>query len=214
MSVISWKRNSGVGIDQTLGFELPSLKRFANTKASCIPCFLHYHLRLSFLLFQYQSAQMEYQTKKARFSLCKEYRYTLERSWSTGTGAVLFIGLNPSTADCRKDDPTIRRCVKFAVDWGFNKLIVTNIFAYRTTYPEDLKQKQEPVGSQNDVWIKRSYGAAQLAVACWGDHGSYLNRGTQIKEYFPRLYFLKMNRSEQPAHPLYLRATVTPQLWR
>ncbi|MBG10156.1 MAG: hypothetical protein CMD92_03220 [Gammaproteobacteria bacterium] len=72
---------------------------------------------------------MEYQNKKARFSRCRKYRYTLERTWAIGTGTVLFIGLNPSTADHRDDDPTIRRCVQFAVDWGFNKLIATNIFA-------------------------------------------------------------------------------------
>ena len=157
---------------------------------------------------------MEYQNKKARFSRCRKYRYTLEHTWAIGTGTVLFIGLNPSTADHRDDDPTIRRCVQFAVDWGFNKLIATNIFAYRPTYPEDAKQTQRPVGLQNDFWVQRSYRSAQLAVACWGNEGSHMGRSTQIREHLPRLHFLKMNRSEQPGHPLYLRATVKPQLWQ
>ena len=63
---------------------------------------------------------MQYVSKNAQFSLCKRYRYSLERSWNGGEGRVLFIGLNPSTADHKKDDPTIRRCVGFAKSWGFN----------------------------------------------------------------------------------------------
>ncbi|MGA1055939.1 MAG: DUF1643 domain-containing protein, partial [Pseudohongiellaceae bacterium] len=61
--------------------------------------------------------------RKARFSRCREYRYTLERSWNSGKGTVLFIGLNPSTADHLRDDPRIRRCVRFARDGGFQILI-------------------------------------------------------------------------------------------
>jgi len=45
------------------------------------------------------------------------YRYALRRVWDPARPAVLFIGLNPSTADHRIDDPTIRRCVRFARDW-------------------------------------------------------------------------------------------------
>lgn len=157
---------------------------------------------------------MEYQLRKARFSRCREYRYTLERSWNSGKGTVLFIGLNPSTADHLRDDPTIRRCARFARDWGFQKLIVANLFAYRATYPEDLMQTLEPVGPKNDVWIRRSYRSAQLTVACWGNHGAYLDRSKHIRQQLPRLHYLKMNYSEQPAHPLYLRATATPQLWQ
>jgi hypothetical protein len=157
---------------------------------------------------------MEYQLRKARFSRCREYRYTLERSWNSGKGTVLFIGLNPSTADHLRDDPTIRRCVRFARDWGFQKLIVVNLFAYRATYPEDLMQTPEPVGPKNDVWIRHSYRSAQLTVACWGNHGAYLDQGKHIRQQLPRLHYLKMNHSEQPAHPLYLKATATPQLWQ
>ena len=157
---------------------------------------------------------MEYQTQKARFSRCRKFRYTLERSWKTGNGTVLFIGLNPSTADHHGDDPTIRRCVRFARDWGFHKLIVANLFAYRATYPEDLLNAQEPVGSRNDIWIQSSYRSAQLTVACWGNHGSYIDRSTNIRKQLPRLHYLKMNHSGQPAHPLYLCATATPLLWQ
>ena len=89
--------------------------------------------------------------RRAVFSRCKTYRYSLERLWETETPVkrVVFIGLNPSTADHRVDDPTIRRCMGFAERWGYNALRVVNLFAYRTPYPEELKKAQDPVGPYN-----------------------------------------------------------------
>jgi hypothetical protein len=158
--------------------------------------------------------KVQYVSQKARFSRCKQYRYTLERSWDAGAGTVLFIGLNPSTADHRQDDPTIRRCVQFAHDWGFSRLIVTNLFAFRATYPEDLKQASDPVGRYNNKWIKQSYQQSQLRIACWGNHGEHLGQADALLRRLPDLHYLKMNRSQQPAHPLYLRATTRPQAWQ
>ena len=157
---------------------------------------------------------MQYVSQNARFSRCRQYRYTLERSWDSGSGTVLFIGLNPSTADHRQDDPTIRRCVQFARDWGFQSLIVANLFAFRATYPEDLKRAEDPVGRFNNKWIRHSYKQAELCIACWGNHGEHQGRAQQLCRQLPELHYLKMNRSQQPAHPLYLRATTLPQAWR
>jgi len=76
--------------------------------------------------------------RKASFSHCKRYRYQLLRRWEGGIGRCVIVGLNPSTADAQNDDPTIRRCMGFAQDWGFNELIMVNLFAYRTPHPLHL----------------------------------------------------------------------------
>lgn len=154
---------------------------------------------------------MQYVSQKARFSSCKRYRYRLEREWNEGRGTVLFIGLNPSTADHRRDDPTIRRCVRFARDWGYRRMQIVNLFAYRATYPEDLLTAADPVGSSNDRWISSSHKEADLTVACWGNHGMHLQRDRIIRKRLDRLHCLRMNRSQQPAHPLYLKASLRPR---
>lgn len=154
---------------------------------------------------------MQYVSQNASFSSCKRYRYRLEREWNEGRGTVLFIGLNPSTADHRKDDPTIRRCVRFARDWGYRRMQIVNLFAFRATYPEDLLAAVDPVGSNNDRWISRSHKEADLTVACWGNHGMHLQRDRIIRSRIDRLHCLQMNCSRQPAHPLYLKASLRPQ---
>ena len=42
-----------------------------------------------------------------------------------------------------------------------------------------------------------------LAVAAWGNKGSHLNRDKEVKKIIPNLKCLKINKSGQPAHPLY-----------
>ncbi len=71
--------------------------------------------------------------KSASILNCRKYRYSLTRSWNSAKGYVLFIGLNPSTADETIDDPTLRRCMNYAKDWGYGGLIMVNLFAYMST---------------------------------------------------------------------------------
>lgn len=153
---------------------------------------------------------MQYISQKARFSRCRRYRYSLERQWQSGTGKVLFIGLNPSTADHRQDDPTIRRCVRFAKDWGYAGMEVVNLFAFRATYPADLKAAADPIGPANNRWIKHCHAQADLTVACWGNDGIFMDRAQTVVQQLDTLHCLQMNRSLQPAHPLYMRAELTP----
>lgn len=68
------------------------------------------------------------------------YRYRLERAWGTdGTNTVLFVMLNPSTADALEDDPTVRRCMGFAAHLDCARLLVGNLFAWRATDPRELQ---------------------------------------------------------------------------
>ena len=45
----------------------------------------------------------------AVISDCGLYRYKLSRHWEQGLQRLVFIGLNPSTADAIEDDPTVRK---------------------------------------------------------------------------------------------------------
>jgi len=81
----------------------------------------------------------------ALFSTCRTYRYALYRQLDQANQTtVAFIGLNPSTADETKDDPTIRRCVGFARSWGFGFLLMQNLFAFRATDPRVMKAADDP----------------------------------------------------------------------
>lgn len=151
----------------------------------------------------------------ANFSRCRRFRYTLWRRWDDDGPMVMIIGLNPSTADAHRNDPTIRRCIRFARDWGAGGLIVTNLFAYRATYPTELKAAPDPVGPRNDLWIRYMAAQAGIIVAAWGNHGSWLGRSEQLCPMLAgRLYCLRLTKAGQPAHPLYLPADLKPVEWR
>ena len=155
---------------------------------------------------------MNYISTTCKFSKSRLYRYSLRRSWALGTtNQVLFIGLNPSTADSTSDDPTIRRCAKFAKDWGFNSLEVVNIFAFRATKPKDLFEEPHPVGIYNDSWIKKATQRSSLTVACWGSAGIYRNRSEIIMDLVDNLFCININRDNTPSHPLYLNSKLTPR---
>lgn len=149
----------------------------------------------------------------ANFSRCRTYRYALWRRWADGDDFVLIVGLNPSTADHRQDDPTIRRCMGFARDWGYSGLCVANLFAFRATYPQDLKAAADPVGPANNRWLRRLLGEADIAIAAWGNDGQFMARSTAVRTMSDRWQLLRLNHSGEPAHPLYLPATLTPQPW-
>jgi hypothetical protein len=141
------------------------------------------------------------------------YRYTLTRGVGHGTDAVNFIMLNPSTADTEKDDPTIRRCMGYAKEWGYADLIVTNLFAYRATDPSELRNTADPIGPENDRYILETAKKSNAVVCAWGIHGSYLGRSATVKRMLLdaglSLACLKLCADGEPGHPLYLKR----ELW-
>ena len=141
--------------------------------------------------------------KNAVFSDCRKYRYALSRTWNGKKKTILFIGLNPSTANEKIDDPTIRRCINYAQNWGYGSLLMVNLFAYRATMPSELKNVKNPIGNDNDLHIIELSKKADIAVAAWGNEGTLLNRDKEVKKILPNLMCLKINKSGQPSHPLY-----------
>lgn len=152
--------------------------------------------------------------KSARLSSDRVYRYQLWRRWSDGGRYVNFICLNPSKADEAADDPTVRKCVKYADSWGFDALCITNLFAYRATDPEAMKRFTDPIGFGNDRHLKQVAEGASLIVCAWGLHGTHLSRASKVKNLLRRfdLHYLRISR-EQPWHPLYLPDNLRPSRW-
>ena len=146
----------------------------------------------------------------AVFSDCRKYRYALWRIWDENKPLVMIIGLNPSTADETSNDPTITRCKNFARSWGYGGVFVTNLFGFRATYPNQLRSYHEPVGKENDLWVHEIAKEAVIKVAAWGNHGKFLNRSVEILSSLDQLHCIKMNKSGEPAHPLYLKAELKP----
>ena len=151
--------------------------------------------------------------KTAILSADRLYRYALWRTWGLSKGFAMFVGLNPSTADETEDDPTIRRCIAFARDWGYGGLCMTNLFAFRATQPVDMKNAQDPVGPENDDWLRKYSAKAGVVVAAWGVHGVFKNRDVVVKELLQNLHYLQLTKEGHPGHPLYLPKTLQPVPW-
>lgn len=160
--------------------------------------------------------------RSAIISECGAYRYRLERwGWvpeSPARGSVAFIMLNPSTADADIDDPTIRRCIRYAQDWGYAKLIVGNLFALRATDPRELRKHRDPAGPGNHRALTQIVRDAQQVVCAWGNHGFWHQAGrrfiTSVKDGMDRqTFYLRLSKEGHPAHPLYLPASLKPQHW-
>ena len=157
------------------------------------------------------------QASGAAFSDCLRWRYLLWRRWDAAKPAANFLMLNPSTADEEKLDPTCARARDFAERWGYGALVVTNIFGWRATDPAAMKAARDPVGPGNDAAIATAAREAALVVCAWGNHGAHLERSARVVELLKRggvpLHALRLNGSGEPAHPLYLKASLQPQRW-
>lgn len=159
---------------------------------------------------RHQATKGDQLKSSAKFSGCRQYRYALWRRWDEQTAPAMFIGLNPSTADERNNDPTCTRCINFARAWGYGGVIMANLFAYCATDPLTMKTAADPVGSRNNRWLLSLAREAGIVVAAWGNDGSFLERSRTVEAMLPDLYHLKLNKSGEPAHPLYLAAHLKP----
>lgn len=147
----------------------------------------------------------------ALFSDDRIYRYELWRIWDDSKPYAMFIGLNPSTADEVKNDPTVRRCIRFSMDWGYGALCMTNIFAYRATDPRVMKRADEPVGPENDSTLVKIASGAGIIIGAWGNHGSYMDRDRRVLDILPEIHHLGLTMRGKPKHPLYLPSNTVPE---
>ena len=144
----------------------------------------------------------------AIFSDCGRYRYVLSRHWEDGETCV-FVGLNPSTADDSKNDATVRKCMHFARSWGFAGISLVNLYARRCRYPQALLTSDDPVGPDNDIWLKSVIGGAPHAIAMWGNRGARIygegiRRDTLVITLHSKWSCFGQTKLGAPKHPLYL----------
>ncbi len=150
----------------------------------------------------------------ATFSACGRYRYTLTRRWLLGSGSMLWVLLNPSTATANKDDPTIRRCIRFAQGWGFGGMTLVNLFALRATNPKIMLADDDPIGADNDAVIERAAQTHYMIAAGWGAHGSHMDRAAQVLKLISKhrsiVHCLGLTKAGEPRHPLYIAKDTAP----
>ena len=151
------------------------------------------------------------------------YRYMVSYVSRAAGETMTWIMLNPSTGSHDRMDPTLRRCWGYARDWGYIGMSVINLYALRATNPQDLRHHHDPIGPDNDEVIDkhlnlqaRAHGKDHLVVCGWG--GSTPRRTDRPREVWDRitaaghtLTSLGTTASGQPAHPLYLRRSLTPK---
>ena len=144
----------------------------------------------------------------AVISECGRYRYRLDRRWADGP-AMGFIMLNPSTADADKDDPTIRRCIRFAKREGCGALVVVNLFPFRATKPADLWATRYPdrFGPDSDKHLQAALREIDgPLVAAWGADGNASEAVDLWRIYQgKRLLCLGKTKDGSPRHPLYVK---------
>jgi hypothetical protein len=153
----------------------------------------------------------KYTLRNAGFSRCGRYRYWLRRIWDPALAHCVFIGLNPSTADAREDDPTLRRCLSFARGWGYGSLLLVNLFSLRATDPRALKMASDPIGPRTDLWLRRAAAETDTVIAAWGNGGLLMNRGMTVHQMLKNPCCLGLTALGMPRHPLYCpkRATLS-----
>lgn len=140
-----------------------------------------------------------------------KYRYRLWRLWDADRPVMVWVMLNPSTADAEQDDPTIRKCVGFARLHGYGGILVVNLFAARATDPKELPGITDPVGPENDDHIIAACEAPILAkvVGGWGVNRFAERRARSVVALIRgtsqrRIKCFRRTKNGHPSHPLYL----------
>lgn len=157
--------------------------------------------------------------KDARISPCGKYRYWLTRIWGDDADLLVWLMLNPSVADAKKDDPTIRKCMGFARFYGYGGIAVVNLFSIRETHPKKLVGMPEAslVGPEDDQWLR--YWLQHATVVCaWGQHAvlrrPIRRRAEALKHWLPRsTWCLGRCTDGSPKHPLMLGYATEMEAW-
>jgi hypothetical protein len=135
------------------------------------------------------------------------YRYLLWRIWDPRLPRLLWVMLNPSMADEAANDPTLRRILGFSRASGFGGLEVVNLFAWQSPSPKALLRAPDPVGPENDRYIREAVTRAEKVVAAWGDEGARDGRERAVLALISRPVFcLGTTELGHPRHPLYVKA--------
>ena len=143
--------------------------------------------------------------KTAVISKCEKYRYKLTRTWDEDKGRVLFIMLNPSTANHIANDLTTIRCINFAEKWGYGGIMIGNIYPFRAKRPKDLRKwldiSMNPMAlNENMRHVREMAKQTDLIVCAWGCNFPYMPNWV---EELGDLFYLELCKDDiTPKHPL------------
>lgn len=148
--------------------------------------------------------------RAATISPCGLYRFALHRWWvEHPVRWILWVMLNPSTANAFLDDRTIERIIAFSREWGYDGLMVGNLYAFRATNPDELQAAADPVGPANDVYVRAMATTAETVVAAWGGHSFVCPAvpARMLQTIGKPVMCLGTTKTGAPRHPLYLPKT-------
>lgn len=155
----------------------------------------------------------------AKFSMDRKYRWELHRRWDMDESGliILWIMLNPSTADEHVNDRTISRCIDFSKRWGYSGLMIGNLYGLRTPKPTELFKHPDPLGKDNDFYLGYMIASANAILVAWGSDAE-LERARTVHDMIRQRSKLQpmclaMNEDGMPRHPLYVRAETEPVTW-
>lgn len=161
------------------------------------------------------------QHSEAEFSACEKYRYRLTRTWQESLPGIAFLMLNPSTADEMVNDPTIERCQRRAIEYGYGKMVIINLFPYRETDSQLLSSIPDLYGdiATTNQHILDVVHECQQTIAGWGSHPMAMARAKEVYQLLAehgltsRLFALEVNADGNPKHPLYIAYSAKPVPW-
>lgn len=139
----------------------------------------------------------------AQFSDCGRYRYQLWRIWDVSLPKAMCIGLNPSTADAVKDDPTIRIVKKVLARLGYGGFYMCNLYGWISPRPSELEHCADPVGDNHSV-LEQVASLCDQVVFCWGNTDLAADRMSDIISQYPQALCFGKSKAGRPLHPLAL----------
>lgn len=166
--------------------------------------------------------------RKASLSACGTFRVALMREHDpecrqkccvdytpTKTGFVVFVLNNPSIADSDIDDPTVMRGWGYTKAWGFGAMMFVNTNCWRATNPAMARIPDEAVMVSNDKWLRHAMEISAITICGWGDKADVrlARRAWEVLHVAGPVYALRITKSGNPQHPLYLPGNLTPTLW-
>lgn len=170
---------------------------------------------------KYQFTEEELRNVKSDIFIsdCGNYKYWLTKEWDKDLPRVMYIILNPTTADSEIDNQTLKKCIGFAKGWGYGSVEVFNLFSYITKDLNILKNiieengEEAAIGPENDEWIKIAVEKADLIVLAWGNKGEeFRDRTEKILNILKgkKVKCLGKTAKKQPRNPRTLAYYISP----
>lgn len=147
----------------------------------------------------------------AIFSADKKHRLKLWRTWDDALPKLMFIGLNPSTANETDNDPTIKSCIRIAKHNGYGGIIMMNCWTHISTDPDKLRTGEPSLSEtgwllSNDDSLLFTATNADVCFA-WGNFKIVrdTSRDKELSRMLPNSWCLGKNKNGSPKHPLYCK---------